>query len=76
MTENVRIIEKNNMSLEDIKYRFVEICSKCPLAMSLAVPTDQPIKLFLKPKKIYLAEKCNIIEEYALRSIVKWAIDK
>lgn len=42
----------------------------------MAIPTDQTIKLFLKPKKIYLAEKYQVKEQFTMRSIVKWAIDK
>jgi hypothetical protein len=44
--------------------------------MSMAIPTEQTIKLFFKPKKIYLTEKCEIKEEFSMRNIVKWAIDK
>ncbi len=59
-----------------MKYRFLEICDKCPLAMAVAIPTEQPVKLYLKPKKVYLAEKSQIREEFAMKNIVKWAIDK
>ena len=44
--------------------------------MAMAVPTEQPVKLFFRPKKIYLTEKGEIRDEFAMRSIVKWAIDK
>lgn len=54
----------------------MEICDKCPLAMAVAIPTEQPVKLYLKPKKIYLTEKSEIREEFAMKNIVKWAIDK
>jgi hypothetical protein len=42
----------------------------------LAIPTEQPIKLFLKPKMLYLTEKCNTLEEFPIRTVIKWAIDK
>lgn len=76
MMENVKQMEMDNLSMLDMKYRFLEIASKCQLAMSMAIPTENPIKLFFKPKKLYLAEKAMIVEEYSLRSIVTWAIDK
>lgn len=44
--------------------------------MAMAVPTDQAIKLYFKPKKIYLTEKGEVREEYSMRVIEKWAIDK
>ena len=44
--------------------------------MAMAVPTDQVIKLYFKPKKIYLTEKGEVKEEYSMRVIEKWAIDK
>jgi hypothetical protein len=59
-----------------VKYRFLEICNQCPLAMAMGVPTDQPIKLFFKPKKVYLTEKGETKEEFSMRVIEKWAIDK
>ena len=33
------------------------------------------MKLFLKPKKLYLADKNEIIEEIDVKNIVKWAVD-
>lgn len=59
-----------------MKFRFLEICDNCPLAMAMAIPTDQAVKLFFKPKKIYLTEKGAIKEEFSMRNIVRWAIDK
>ena len=43
--------------------------------MSMAIPTEQNVKLFLKPKKLYLADKNEIIEEISIKNIVKWAVD-
>ena len=59
-----------------MKFRFLEICDRCPLAMSMAIPTEQPIKLYFKPKKIYLTEKGEVREEFPMKTIVKWGIDK
>jgi hypothetical protein len=44
--------------------------------MSMAIPTDQTTKLFLKPKKIYLTEKGEVMEVFSMKTISKWAIDK
>lgn len=44
--------------------------------MAMAIPTDQVIKIYFKPKKIYLTDKNEIQEEYSMRNIEKWAIDK
>lgn len=76
MVDNLRQMEKEGLDLMQMKYRFLEICDKCPLAMAMAIPTEQAVKLFFKPKKIYLTEKGEIRDEFAMRSIVKWAIDK
>jgi len=55
-------MKKEELSLYQMKYRFLEICNESPLAMSMAIPTDQTAKLFLKPKKIYLTEKGAVME--------------
>lgn len=57
MVDNIRQMEAEGLNLLDMKYRFLEICDKCPLAMAVAIPTEQPVKLYLKPKKVYLTEK-------------------
>ena len=44
--------------------------------MALSIPTDQVIKLYFKPKKIYLTDRNEIQEEFSMRNIVSWAIDK
>jgi hypothetical protein len=62
MIENIRQMKKEELSLYQMKYRFLEICNESPLAMSMAIPTDQTAKLFLKPKKIYLTEKGAVME--------------
>lgn len=62
MVENVRQMESEELNFLQMKFRFLEICNECSLAMSIAIPTEQPIKLFFKPKKIYLTEKSNVVE--------------
>ena len=52
------------------------VAQECPLALALSIPTEQPIKLFLKPKMIYLTEKSDILEEFPIKTVSKWAIDK
>jgi hypothetical protein len=47
-------MEKEELDSMQMKYRFLEICDKCPLSMAMAIPTEQPVKLYFKPKKIYL----------------------
>ena len=76
MMESMRMIQEEGLNEQQIKFKFLMIAQNCPLALALAIPTEQPIKLFMKPKMIYLTEKCNILEEFSIRSIVKWAIDK
>lgn len=44
--------------------------------MAMAIPTEQAIKLYFKPKKIYLTDRNEIQEEYSMKSIEKWAVDK
>ena len=44
--------------------------------MAMGVPTEQALKIYFKPKKIYLTEKSEIRDEYSMRNIEKWAIDK
>ena len=63
------------MSEYEIKYRFLTICEECPLCLSLVVQTEQNIKLFLRPKKIFLTEKGEIIEEIPIKKITKFAED-
>ena len=76
MLENIHQMESEHLTTIQMKYRFLEICDECPLAMSMAIPTEQAIKLYLKPKKIYLTEKCEVHEEFSMRSVIKWAMDK
>ena len=59
-----------------MKFRFLEVSQECPLAMAMAIPTDQVIKVYFKPKKIYLTDRNEIQEEFSMRNIVTWAIDK
>jgi hypothetical protein len=44
--------------------------------MAMGVPTEQALKIYFKPKKIYLTERSEVREEYSMRNIEKWAIDK
>lgn len=47
--------------------------------MAMAIPADtiyKAIKIFFKPRRIYMTEKGVILEEYSLSSISKWSIDK
>ena len=60
MIENIKQMEAEKLDLYLMKYRFLEICNECPLAMAMGVPTDQAIKLLFKPKRIYLTEKGEI----------------
>jgi hypothetical protein len=53
-------MEREELDLMQMKFRFLEVCDKCPLAMAMAIPTEQAVKLFFKPKKIYLTEKGEI----------------
>ena len=76
MVENIRQMEADKLSLIEMKFRFLEVSSDCALAMAMGVPTEQAVKLYLKPKKIYLAEKGEVKEEFSMRNIEKWAIDK
>ena len=52
------------------------LAEESPLALAMAIPTEQPTKLFFKPKAIYLAEKGNVLEEFPMRNLVKWAINR
>ena len=76
MVDNIAQMEREGLNSLQMKYRFLEICDECPLAMSMAIPTEQAVKLYFKPKKIYLTEKCEVVEEFLMRSVVKWAMDK
>lgn len=69
MVDNVKQMEAEGLTQHQMKYRFLEICGDCSLAMAMGVPTDQAIKLFFKPKKIYLTEKGEIREEFSMRVI-------
>ena len=44
--------------------------------MAMGVPTEQSIKIYFKPKKIYLTDKSEIIDQFSMKNIEKWAIDK
>jgi hypothetical protein len=44
--------------------------------MAMAIPTEQAIKLYFKPKKIYLTDRNEIQEEYSMKNIEKWAVDR
>ena len=76
MIDNIRQMEAEGLNEIQMKYRFLEICDECPLAMAMGVPTDQAIKLYFKPKKIYLTEKGEIRDEFSMRVVEKWAMDK
>lgn len=75
MMENTKAIQEEGLSDYDIKYRFLTICEECPLSLSLVIQTEQNLKLFLRPKKIYLTEKNEIIEEIPIKKITKFAED-
>jgi len=44
--------------------------------MAMGIPTDQALKIYFKPKKIFLTEKSEVKDEFSMRNIEKWAIDK
>lgn len=44
--------------------------------MSVAIPTEQNIKLFLRPKTIFIADKNESVEEISIKDIIKWAVDE
>ena len=62
MVQNVKQMEAEELSIMQMKFRFLQVCNECPLAMAMAIPTEQAIKLYFKPKKIYLTDKCEIKE--------------
>lgn len=59
--DNLEWLEENHIDDLGIKYKFLEICSECPLSLTFAIPTEHSVKLFMKPKRIYLVEKGNIV---------------
>lgn len=69
-------LHKEELTPMDIKYRFVKICSSCPLAMAMGIPTNQGIKLFLRPKWIILSLNSEVQEEYAIKQLGKWSCDR
>ena len=43
--------------------------------MAMSIPTEQQVQLFLRPKRILLAEKGIVHEEISIRKILKWSTD-
>jgi hypothetical protein len=58
-----------------LKYQFLEVCSGSPLSMATAIPTNQGIKLFLRPKRLFVTFEGEILKDYALRELVRWTGD-
>ena len=52
------------------------VAEECPLCMSMGVGTEQNVKVFLKQKHIFLAEKDNIVEKIPVKQITKYAEDE
>lgn len=50
------------MTTPELKFFFVKMCDKSKLCMAMSIPTEQQIQLFLRPKRIILAEK-GVIHE-------------
>ena len=59
-----------------LKFRFVKSCDSSKLCMAMSIPTEQQIQVFLRPKRVILAEKGTIHEEISIRKILKWSVDE
>lgn len=68
-------MKKENMTTTQLKFFFVKMCDHSKLCMAMSIPTEQQIQLFLRPKRILLAEKGHIHEEISIRKILKWSTD-
>ena len=62
LKKNFGEIEKQHLNEYDIKFKFLSLAAKNPLCMSLVIGTDQNVKIYLKPKKIMLTDKNEIVE--------------
>lgn len=71
--DNLNYLEDNHFDMLALKYKFLEICSESSLSLTFAIPTEHTLKLFLKPKRIYLVEKGVIVAEHSIREISKWS---
>lgn len=69
-------LQSERMSTSNLKFFFVRMCDKSKLCMAMAVPTEQQVQLFLRPKRIILAEKGVIHEEISIKKILKWSVDE
>ena len=61
MFDNLEWVQDHLHNISDIKYKFLEVCSECSLALTFAIPTEHSTKIYLKPKRVYLVEKGVIV---------------
>lgn len=68
-------LAREKMTNPQLKFFFVRMCDHSKLCMAMSIPTEQQIQLFLRPKRIVLAEKGIVHEEFSIRRILKWSTD-
>ncbi len=68
------------LTIQEMKFKFIKVCSMCELTMSVEIPVDEEYKLFLKAKSIifvyHINEKGQRIETVTLKRLIRWQINK
>ena len=75
MCDGVLSLSETTNSEISIKFKFLQISQKSPLALSLTVPTDQNIRIHFRHTMIYLADNNSVIQQIPIRSITKYVED-
>lgn len=70
-------LKKGKTSMIDAKFKFVQICEFCELALAMNIPTEEneeKFQLYLKNRAIVLVDEEQHLEVISLKRLVKWSI--